>query len=33
MEVVMLVLALWLSTKLDISVSKAKLEAEEVLPA
>ncbi|MCP4142552.1 MAG: BCD family MFS transporter [Chloroflexi bacterium] len=33
MEVIMLGIALWLSTKLDVSASKAKLEAEENLPA
>ncbi len=33
MEVIMLAIAFWLSTRLDMSSSKAKLEAEEVLPA
>jgi len=33
MEVVMLMIALWLSTRLDMSASKAKLEAQEVMPA
>ena len=33
MEVVMLSIAFWISTRIDLSASKAKLEAEEVLPA
>jgi hypothetical protein len=33
MEVIMLSIAFWLSTRLDMSASKAQLEAEEVLPA
>ncbi|MBT3322959.1 MAG: BCD family MFS transporter [Anaerolineae bacterium] len=33
MEVIMLSIAFWISTRLDLSASKAKLEADEVLPA
>jgi len=33
MEVIMLTIAFWLSTRLDMSASKAQLEAEEALPA
>jgi len=33
MEVIMLAIAFWLSTRLDMSASKAKLAADEVLPA
>jgi predicted lipid-binding transport protein (Tim44 family) len=33
MEVIMLLIALWISTRLDMSASKAKLEAEEKMQA